>query len=67
MLDHKNPIILSLLRQGYKVSVQAHLVTGRPPRYTAIARRDDSQRVQGWGGDATGALEDLVRRTLPKP
>ncbi len=62
MLDPTNPLIESLLQQGYKVSVQAHLAKGRTPRYTAIARRADGQRAQGWGGSAPEALLDLDRR-----
>jgi hypothetical protein len=67
MLDHADPIIQSFLREGYKLSIQAHIQSGRSPRYTAIARTADGQRVQGWGGDAQEALRDMKGRRSPKP
>lgn len=62
MFDHNNPTIQTLLKQGCKVSVQAHFAAGRPLRYTAIARWPDGRRAQGWGVDADAALHDLCQR-----
>lgn len=62
MLDQENPIIRAFLKQGYKVSVQAHLAKDKSPRYTAIARHGDGRRAQGWGADAADAIRDLNER-----
>jgi hypothetical protein len=65
MIDWKNPTILKLVDQGYRIAAHAYLRPGGRVNYTVFAKHPSTGHVvQGWsrGGPAKEALADLERR-----
>ena len=65
MIDPDDPTIRALTELGYRIAAHAYLRPGGRVNYTFVAKHRGTGRVvQGWskGGDATDALNDLVRR-----
>ncbi len=60
MLESNNPVILTLLERGYRVSVQLHVKPGGPAKYMAMAKHMMTGKShQGWGPSAGEAVDDL--------
>ncbi len=67
MIDPDDPMLQALIREGCTVSLQLYMAPGRLPRYTAVVRRPNGSKAQGWGNSPHEALMDAQTRAVASP